>query len=160
MVAVGDQLPAATLMEVPYTPELDDPKACAGPPQKIQTQEAFKGKKVVIVSIPGAFTPTCHGNHIPAFIQQANKFAEKGYEVYVISANDPFVLSGFRTSQGAKGEVHFATDLELGLSKALNATVDLSKMGFGLRSARYALVADDLTIKYFEVSFLCLPSGI
>lgn len=61
-------------------------------------------------------------------------------------------MSGFRTAQGAKGELHFATDLDLSLSKALDATIDLSKMGFGLRGARYALVADDLIIKYFEVS--------
>ena len=118
-----------------------------------------RGKKVVVISIPGCFTPTCHGNHVPAFIKQANQFADKGYEVYVISANDPFVMSGFRTAQGAKGEVHFATDLELSLSKGLDATVDLSKMGFGLRGARYALVVDDLTIKYFEVSLTLLHTG-
>lgn len=111
-----------------------------------------RGKKVVIISIPGCFTPTCHGNHVPPFLKQANKFAEKGYEVYVISQNDPFVMSGFRTAQGAKGEVHFATELDLGLSKALDATVDMSKMGFGIRGARYALVVDDLKIKSFEVS--------
>jgi peroxiredoxin len=111
-----------------------------------------RGKKVVIVSIPGCFTPTCHGNHVPPFLESASKFAEKGYEVYIISSNDPFVMSGFRTAQGAKGELHFATELDLGLSKALGATVDLSSMGFGIRGARYALVADDLKIKYFEVS--------
>jgi len=61
-------------------------------------------------------------------------------------------MSGFRTAQGAKGEIHFATELDLGLSKAVDATVDLSAMGFGIRGARYALVADDLKIKYFAVS--------
>lgn len=55
---VGQQIPQATFVEVPYSPELDDPKICAGPPRKIDTREAFKGKKVVVVSVPGCFTPT------------------------------------------------------------------------------------------------------
>lgn len=154
MVAVGDKVPAATLMEVPYTPELDDPKACAGAPQKIDIIKEFAGKKVVIVGIPGCFTPTCHGDHVPAFIKSAKKFQDKSFSVYIVSANDPFVMSGFRTAQGAKGEVHFASDLDLSLAKGLDATIDMSKMGFGLRGARYALVLDDLIIKHFEVSLL------
>lgn len=55
---VGQQIPNASFAEVPYTPELDDPRACAGRPLKVNTHEAFKGKKVVIVSVPGSFTPT------------------------------------------------------------------------------------------------------
>lgn len=73
---------------------------------------------------------------------------------FLFSSNDPFVMSAFRTAQGSKGEVHFATDLELGLAKALGATVDMTKMGFGVRGARFVVVVDDLTIKHFEVSKL------
>lgn len=136
---------------MPYSAALDDPKACAGPPKKIATRQAFKGKKVVIVSVPGSFTPACHGNHAPAFIKNAQAFTDKGYDVYIISVNDPFVMSGWRNALGGKGEVHFANDLDLALSKALNATVDASAHGLGIRGARYALIADDLTIKSFEV---------
>lgn len=148
---VGQEIPEATLVEVPYSAALDDPKVCPGAPVKLNTREAFKSKKVVIVSVPGSFTPTCHGNHVPGYLQKAASFSEKGYEVYVISFNDAFVMSGWRSSLGGKGEVHFATEADLGLSKALNATFDASKNGLGIRGARYALVVDDLKIKSFAI---------
>ncbi|PWN36691.1 Redoxin [Meira miltonrushii] len=148
---VGKEIPQATFAEVPYTPALDDPKACAGPPRKVQTHEAFKGKKVVIVAVPGSFTPTCHGNHAPGFVKDAKKFADKGYDVWIIAANDPFVQSAWRTSLGAKDEVHFATDVDLQFSKGIDATVDASAHGLGIRAARYVLIADDLKIKSLDV---------
>lgn len=98
---------------------------------------------------PGAFTPTCHVNHIPAFIKQANDFKAKGYEVYIIAANDAFVMSAFGRVSGAKEGVHFATDAGLALSQALGATVDLTARGMGVRTGRYALIVDDLKITHF-----------
>lgn len=99
---------------------------------------------------PGAFTPTCHANHIPAFIQQANDFKSKGYSVWVIAMNDPFVMDGWRRASAAKDEINFATDAGLEFSKALDATLDLSSKGLGVRTGRYALIADDLKITHFE----------
>ncbi|PWN93228.1 Redoxin [Acaromyces ingoldii] len=138
-------------MECEWSPALEDPKACPMPPKQFTAESAWKGKTTVIVSVPGAYTPTCHGNHAPGFVSKAKEFTEKGAQVYIVSYNDPFVMSGWRSALGAKDEVHFATEFDLGLSKFLDATVDMSKMGFGTRGARYALVVDpDLKIKSFD----------
>jgi alkyl hydroperoxide reductase 1 len=91
-----------------------------------------------------------HGNHAPGFVKDAKRFAEKGYDVWIIAANDPFVQSAWRTSLGAKDEVHFATDVDLAFSKGLNATFDGSAHGLGERTGRYVLIADDLVIKSFD----------
>lgn len=120
-------------------------------PQSNKTHDLFKGKKVVIISIPGSFTPTCHVNHIPPFVQRANEFKAKGYEVYIIAQNDAYVQSAFGRVSGAKGDVHFASDFDLEFSKALNATVDLSAKGFGERTNRYIVVANDNIITHFAI---------
>ncbi|PWY99480.1 Redoxin-domain-containing protein [Testicularia cyperi] len=146
----GDEIPNSTFMYVPYTPELDDGTAC-GVPTKVQTHEALKGKKVVIVSVPGAYTPTCHVNHIPPYIQQVEEFKAKGVdEVYVIAQNDPFVMSAWGVQNKAQGKVIFATDLGLEFSKAIGSIADLSAMGFGERTGRYALIVDNLKVVDFS----------
>lgn len=91
-----------------------------------------------------------HGNHIPGYLKDAQKFAEKGYEVWVISYNDAFVMSGWRSALGGKGDVHFAQEADLAFSKALNATVDATKNGLGIRGGRYVVVADDLKVASFD----------
>lgn len=101
---------------------------------------------------PGAFTPTCHVNHIPAFVQRANEFKSKGYDaVYIIAQNDPFVMSAFGRVAGGKEEVHFATDAGLAFSEAIGATVDMSAKGFGVRTGRYAVIIEDGKIKHLAV---------
>ncbi|CEH13749.1 thioredoxin-dependent peroxidase [Ceraceosorus bombacis] len=149
MSLVGQKIPDTEFSHVPWSDELSNAAAC-GIPEKYRTTQKFAGKKVVIVSVPGAFTPTCHGNHIPGFVKKASEFKQKGYEVIVLASNDPFTMSGWRTALGAKGELEFASDLNLEFSKALNATVDMTKAGFGVRGARYALIADDNVIKAFD----------
>lgn len=135
---------------IPFSQELESLGAC-GFPQSKKTHDLFKGKKVVIIAIPGSFTPTCHVNHIPPFIEKAKEFEAKGYEVYVIAQNDPFVQSAFGRVLQAKGDVHFATDFNLEFSQALNATLDMSSKGFGLRTNRYIVVADDNKITHFAI---------
>ncbi|PWN50607.1 Redoxin-domain-containing protein [Violaceomyces palustris] len=150
-ISKGDTIPNTTFTYVPWTPELEGGKAC-GAPTKIQTHDEFKGKKVVIVSVPGAYTPTCHVNHIPPFIQKVNEFKAKGVDqIYVIAQNDPFVMSAWGNTSEAKDKVIFATDLNLEFSKEIDALADLSAVGFGLRTGRYALIADDLKVVDFAV---------
>lgn len=100
---------------------------------------------------PGAFTNTCTNNHIPDYIQKANEFKTKGYEVYVISANDPFVMSGWGRVMGGREDTHFANDADLAFSSGLGATIDMTSKGFGVRPARFALIADNLKITSFKV---------
>lgn len=85
---------------------------------------------MVVISAPGAFTPTCHANHIPAFVKHASDFAGKGYDVYVIAANDVFVMSAWGRTEGAKDKIHFASDVNLAFSKGLGATIDMSAAAF------------------------------
>ncbi|EST05234.1 Redoxin [Kalmanozyma brasiliensis GHG001] len=149
-ISKGDQIPNSTFMYVPYTPELADGAAC-GAPTKVQTHEAFKGKKVVIVAVPGAYTPTCHVNHIPPYIKQIDEFKSKGVDqIVVLAQNDPFVMSAWGRQNNAADKVIFATDLGLEFSKGVGSTADLSAMGFGERTGRYALIVDDLKVVDFS----------
>jgi len=150
MIKVGDTIPKGAFSYIPYTPALADPKAC-GIPVPLSTDE-WKGKKVVLVSVPGAFTPTCHVNHLPPFIQKYQEFKDKGVDVIVvIAANDPFVMSAWGRVVGFKDQIISISDGNATWSKSIGLEKDLSAMGFGLRTARYALVIDNLVVTYVGV---------
>lgn len=145
----GSTIPNTLFAYVPWLPELDSQKVC-GTPQRFQAHDRWKGKKVVIVSVPGAFTPTCTMSHIPPFISKVQELKSKGVdEVVVISANDPFVLSAWSVSQGAKDNLIFAQDVNAAFSKEFGASLDLTEKGFGIRTARYAMIVNDLKVVYF-----------
>ncbi|KAI0339233.1 Redoxin [Trametopsis cervina] len=148
-VSVGDVVPTGKFVTVPFTPELEDHSAC-GIPSKLTT-DAFKGKKVVIFAVPGAFTPSCHGQHLPGFVTHYDAIKAKGVDtIYVLSNNDPFVLSGWTRVQNVGDKFVALTDIDSAWSKELGLTVDLSGAGIGLgvRNQRYALVLDDGKITY------------
>ncbi|KIP02753.1 hypothetical protein PHLGIDRAFT_95619 [Phlebiopsis gigantea 11061_1 CR5-6] len=151
-IKVGDTVPAGKFATVYYSPELESHSAC-GAPSKLTT-DAFKGKKVVIFAVPGAFTPSCHANHLPPYAAHSADFAAKGVDtVYVLSNNDPFVLSGWTRVQGVADKIVSLTDIDTAWSKALGLTADLSGAGIGLgqRTTRYALVLDDNKVTYLGV---------
>ncbi|KAI5480180.1 peroxiredoxin 5, atypical 2-Cys peroxiredoxin [Pseudohyphozyma bogoriensis] len=147
LVAVGDTIPEGEFGYVPYTPELEDPAAC-GLPGKVKTSE-WAGKKVVVVGVPGAFTPTCHANHIPPFVQAYDQFKSKGVDaVYVIASNDLFVMSAWGRAMKSGDKVTAISDATLAWLDAAGLSQDLSKMGFGTRAKRFALIIDDLKVTY------------
>ncbi|CAL1710419.1 unnamed protein product [Somion occarium] len=156
-VRVGDVVPTGTFWYVPYTPETDDLAAC-GVPTKIST-DAWKGKKVVLISVPGAFTPTCHANHLPPYIQKYDEFKAKGVDqIAVVTANDAFVMSGWGKALGFKDktfpQILPLSDPTAAWTSQLGLSVDLSKaneLGLGLRTSRFALILDDLKITYLGV---------
>ncbi|OBZ78328.1 putative peroxiredoxin [Grifola frondosa] len=169
-IKVGDIIPSGSFTYIPYTPALDDHTAC-GVPVKLSTDE-WKGKKVVIFSVPGAFTPTCHVNHLPPYLEKYDQFKAKGVDVIaVVAANDPFVMSGWGRVSGLKDKVNLnapstsqstdyipiahqilaLSDPNAQWSHLLGLSVDLSARDFGIRTARYALILDDLVVKYAEV---------
>src|SRR5207237_10672507 len=99
-IKVGDRLPNATFM----TMTADGPK-----PQT--TDDIFKGKKVVLFAVPGAFTPTCHKNHMPGFVTNADKIKAKGIDTIAVTAvNDVFVMTEWKKASGADGKVEVLAD--------------------------------------------------
>ena len=141
MIKVGDRLPNATFTTM--TP--DGPK-----PQT--TDDIFKGKKVVLFAVPGAFTPTCHKNHLPGFLTNADKIKGKGIDtIAVTGVNDVFVMDAWKQNTGAAGKIEFLADGSAAFAKALGLDMDLSERGLGMRSKRYAMVVDDGVVKTLNV---------
>ena len=140
-IQVGDRLPNATFM----TMTADGPK-----PQT--TDEIFKGKKVVLFAVPGAFTPTCHKNHLPGFLTNADKIKQKGIDtIAVTGVNDVFVMDAWKQNTGAAGKIDFLADGSAAFAKAIGLDMDLGERGLGMRSKRYAMVVDDGVVKTLNV---------
>ena len=139
-IKVGDRLPDA---KVVVTQHVADPNACAIP-QPVTTTTLFKGKTAVLVSVPGAFTPTCHLQHIPAFIDKFDTFKQKGVDaIYVMSTNDIFVLNAWNHQMKGTAKIEMLADGNADFAKLLGLELDLTAKGMGIRSKRFALVAKD-----------------
>ncbi|KAI9250611.1 Redoxin [Sporodiniella umbellata] len=149
-IKVGDLIPDATLHYVPFDPK-ESITACPRPiPFKIHEQ--LKGKKVVVFAIPGPFTPTCSENHVPGFLDAHDSLKSKGVsQVVCISTVDGFVMNAFAKAYKAGDKVIMAGDGNGAFSKALGLTQDLTKAGMGIRSKRFAIIVDDLVVKYVGV---------
>ncbi len=132
-IAVGERLPEATFHVL--TPDGVVPRT---------TDEVFKGKKVVLFAVPGAFTPTCHKNHLPGFLENAAAIKGKGIDaIAVTSTNDAFVMDAWSKATGAADEIEFLADGNGDFAKALGLHFDGSARGMGVRSQRYSMVVDD-----------------
>jgi len=113
----------------------------------IESDKIFKGKKVVLFALPGAFTPTCSSNHLPRFNELAPVFKENGVDdIICLSVNDPFVMEEWQKNQGAN-HIHFIPDGNGVFSEGMGMLVDKSDLGFGKRSWRYSMFVDDGIIK-------------
>jgi len=140
MAAVGDKIPSATL-------KIMGEKG----PQDLSTDELFEGKKVVLFAVPGAFTPTCSMAHLPGFVALADKIKDKGVDtIACLSVNDAFVMDAWGKGANAE-ELLMVSDWDAGFSKALDLTMDASGFGLGVRSQRFALVAEDGVITHLAV---------
>ncbi len=140
-IKVGDRIPAATL-KVPTAGGIEDRS----------TEQLFGGKKVVLFSVPGAFTPTCSMKHLPGFVQQAAAIRAKGVDTIVcLSVNDAFVMGAWGKDQNVGDKVVMAADGNGEFAKALGLDFDGSKFGMGHRSQRFALVAENGIVKHLAV---------
>jgi len=140
-VKVGDRLPDATLRLL----TLDGPKP-------VETKDYFAGKTVVLFGLPGAFTPTCHKNHLPGFIAAGAAFRAKGVDKIAMTAvNDHYVLKAWAEATGATGHVEFLADGGGDFAKALGLDIDLSAGGLGLRSKRYSMLVVDGVVKELNI---------
>jgi len=139
-IAKGDRIPGVTLK----TP---GPKG----PQDISTDEIFKGKKVVLFAVPGAFTPTCSNAHLPGFVVNVDAIKAKGVDtVACMSVNDAFVMGAWSDAQNAENILMLA-DGNGALTQALGLELDATGFGMGKRSKRFALVANDGVVEYLGV---------
>ncbi len=113
-------------------------------PGSLSSDELFAGKKVVLVSVPGAFTPTCSLNHLPGFIDQAEQLAAKGVDtVACMAVNDVLVMDAWGKDRGVGEKVVMLADGNGEYSRALGLELDASGFGMGMRGQRFAIVVDD-----------------
>ncbi|HSE79112.1 MAG TPA: peroxiredoxin [Alphaproteobacteria bacterium] len=140
-IKVGDKAPSVKLR----TMTKDGPK-------EITTDDLFKGKKVVIFGLPGAFTPTCSAKHLPGFVQQAEAIRAKGVDtIACISVNDAFVMGAWGKDQNAGDKVLMLADGNAEFTKAAGLEMDGTGYGMGLRSRRFSMVVDDGVVKHFNL---------
>jgi peroxiredoxin len=132
-IKAGDKMPAGVLT----TPGAEGP-------QKISTDQLFAGKKVVLFSVPGAFTPTCDARHLPGFIQHAADFKAKGVDtVACMAVNDVFVMKAWDKASAVEGKVLMLADGNAEYSKALGLELDATGFGMGIRGKRFAIVVEN-----------------
>jgi len=117
--------------------------------QTVTMPKLCEAKKVVLLAVPGAFTPTCSLKHLPGFIEKADDFRAKGIDIIACTAvNDAFVMSAWQKSMGEDGgKVMMLADGSALLAKALGVELDLTDKGLGVRSRRYAMLLDDGVVK-------------
>jgi peroxiredoxin len=145
MINIGDPLPDATLTE---SVEFGD--ACPLPPQKLSAAEQAKGKRIVIFGLPGAFTPTCSGKHLPGYVEHLPALRAKGVdEVWCVSVNDGYVMAAWGREQGAIGKIRMLGDGSAELTRKLGLEVDLP--GMGIRMRRSSLLIENGIVKQVNV---------
>jgi peroxiredoxin (alkyl hydroperoxide reductase subunit C) len=121
-------------------------------PEQVSTDELFSGKKVVLVSVPGAFTPTCSKGHLPGYVSQADEFLSQGVDtIACMAVNDVFVMHAWGKDRGVGDKVVMLADGNGDYAKALGLELDASGHGMGHRGQRFAIVVDDGTATHVAV---------
>jgi len=140
-IQVGDKIPAGTLKYV--TPE---------GPKDISTDEFFRGKKVVLFAVPGAFTPACSQRHMPGFVDKAAELKAKGVDtIACIAVNDQAVMGAWGKAQNVGDKIVMLADGSGDFARAVGLDIDLSRAGLGVRSKRYSMLVEDGTVKALNV---------
>lgn len=140
-IQVGDKLPQATFRIM----TVDGPAART-------TEDLFKGRKVVLFAVPGAFTPTCHKNHLPGYLAKTDEIKAKGVDaILVTSTNDVFVLDAWSKATGGAGVIEFLSDGNADFATEIGLSMDGSGFGMGTRSRRYSMLVEDGVVKSLNV---------
>ena len=138
-IKVGDRIPNATL------------NVFKDGVQAISTDEIFKGKKVVLFSVPGAFTPTCSSKHLPGYVERFGEFKQRGVDVACMAVNDAFVMDAWAKDQHVPDGLMMLADGNGTFAKSLGLEMDGTPFGLGMRGKRFALYADDGVIKKINI---------
>ena len=138
-IKVGDRIPSATLNY------LKDGV------QAITADELFRGRKMILVSVPGAFTPTCSAKHLPGYVVHFDEFKRRGYDIACMAVNDAFVMAAWAKDQDVPDGLMMLADGNGVFAKALGLELDATAFGMGMRSKRFALAADDGVVTHLFV---------
>ena len=141
MIQVGDRVPDVELYRM-------------GPsgPEAIRSGDWFHGKRAVLFALPGAFTPTCSAHHLPGYLERSEEIRSKGVDsIACLSVNDAYVMDAWRKDQGIEDEIEMLADGAGLFTSAIGLELDLSKRGYGTRSARYAIIVKDAVVTHLNV---------
>ena len=139
-ISVGDRLPSTTLV-----------KATENGPEQVSSDEYFKGRKVALFSVPGAFTPTCSARHLPGYVDKADELKAKGVdEIACTAVNDAFVMSAWSKAGDAQA-ITMLADGNGDFARAVGLTMDGSKFGMGERGQRYSMLVNDGVVEQLNV---------
>ena len=137
----GDRLPSATFMT-----------SSSEGPRPITTDEVFKGKRVALLAVPGAFTPTCSAKHLPGFKEKAADLRGKGIDaIACVSVNDVFVMKAWGEDQAVGEDIIMLADGNGAFTKDIGLDMDASKFGMGPRSQRYSMIVNDGVVEKLNV---------
>ncbi|PKP87539.1 MAG: peroxiredoxin [Alphaproteobacteria bacterium HGW-Alphaproteobacteria-17] len=137
----GEKLPDATFVKV-----------TENGPEQVSTSDYFKGRKVALFSVPGAFTPTCSAKHLPGFVEKAGELKEKGVDEIVCTAvNDAFVMGAWGKSAGAGDAVTMLADGNGDFAEAVGLTMDGKAFGMGKRGQRFSMIVNDGVVEQLNV---------
>ena len=140
-IAVGQKVPSGSLRRM--TPE---------GPKEITTDDLFKGKKVAVFGLPGAFTPTCSAKHLPGYVDKSGDLKSKGVDrIACVSVNDAFVMDAWGKSQNVGDKVMMLADGNAEFSDAVGLSFDGAKFGMGKRSQRYSMIVNDGVVEQLNV---------
>ena len=146
--SVGDRVPSATFMTM-----------VEGTPTVLTTEEVFRGRRVAVFGLPGAYTPVCSNQHLPGFVAGASQLLAKEIDaVACVSMNDPFVMAAWGKEHGAD-EIMMLADPKGEFTRGMGLAVDLSEYGLGQRSERYSMIVQDGTIRVLNVETSILDHG-
>ncbi len=141
-IKVGDRLPNSTFMTM--GPE--------GAPKPTKTAEVFAGKRVALFAVPGAYTPTCHKQHMAGFVQNYDELKTKKFDVVACTAvNDIFVLTSWAKDSKADGKILMLADGSAEFAKKVGLEIDLGARGLGTRSRRYSMIVEDGVVKALNI---------
>ena len=141
MIEVGHKIPSVTIKQ-----------ATAEGASDVDPAQLFAGKKVVMFSLPGAFTPTCSQKHLPGYVKELAQLKAKGVDIVAcLSVNDAFVMKAWAEQHDALGKIVMLADGNAQFSKALGIDVDLTKAGMGTRCRRGVMTFENGTVKTVEM---------
>jgi peroxiredoxin len=140
-IKVGDKLPEATFGVMKE-----------GKPASMTVAELTAGKKVALIAVPGAFTPTCSAQHVPGYVRNHDALKAKGVdEIWCVSVNDAFVMGAWARDQKAAGKVRMMGDGSAEFTRALGLELDLTARGMGVRCQRFSMLLDNGVVRQLNV---------
>ena len=140
-IAVGDRMPDGSFAIMR-----------GGQSASLSAQGLFEGKKVVLVSVPGAFTPTCSMHHLPDLVCHAGQILEQGVDtIACMAVNDAYVMKAWARHLDAGDQILMLADGNGDYTRALGLELDATRLGLGIRGQRFVIVADDAVVTHLAV---------